>query len=28
VRNHLKSMFRKLAVSSQAELIERVREMV
>lgn len=27
VRNHLKSMFRKLDVSSQAELIERAREL-
>ena len=28
VRNHLKSMFRKLGVGSQGELIERVRELV
>ena len=27
VRNHLKSMFRKLEVSTQAELIERVRSL-
>ena len=27
VRNHLKSIFRKLSVSSQAELIERVRSL-